>query len=487
MERSREPDTNKTELKTQRQIQTLSAIVARMQWATQLGLQYGGDRDLYQALGYPTSTELKFEDFYARYIRQDMAKAIIDRPVKATWQGPLEMLESNKMESTEFEKAWIELNKKFGLKTILTRVDRLTGIGRYGILLLGLDDTKSPEDFVNPVGLGGRELMYIKPFGERSAKIDTYEINPKNPRYGMPLYYSIEVQDIAGNASMTVKVHQSRIIHIVDDNLESEVFGTPRLEAVYNRLMDLDKIVGGDAEMFWRGARPGYHAKVDKDYTMTQQTKDDLQEELDEFEHNLRRVLVNEGLDMTALAPQVSDPSPHVNVILQMISSVTGIPIRVLTGSERGELASSQDTGEWLSYVQSRREEHAEPRIIRPMVDRFIELGILPKPGKTYSIKWADIFAQGEKARVEIGKARANALREYTYSPLAMEVLPIDAFLETCMGYTTDQIELMDEMREKSNTKEVLEEINDIMTPPVTPTTPTNPKTPTKPKVTRTR
>ena len=439
------------------QLQTLSELVARSTLAYQLGYQYGGDRDLYQALGYETG-EISYEKFYARYRRQDIAKAIIDRPVIATWQGPLEVLETNDKDQTPFEKAWIDLDKQFGLKTRLSRVDRLTRIGRYGVLLLGLDDVKKTADLVTPVTVGKRSLMYVKPFGENSAKIKTYNENSKNSRYGLPEVYSIEVSDMANGSSITVDVHHSRVIHVVDDNLESEIYGTPALEPVYNRLMDLEKVIGGDAEMFWRGARPGYQGIVDKDTQVTTAFTDSLKDQIDEFEHNLRRILVNEGVKYEALAPQISDPVNHVQVLLQMISSETGIPIRVLVGSERGELASSQDRGEWLSYVQARRREHAEPRMVRLLVDRLIQYGILPKPTSTYWVAWEDIFAQSEKERVEIGKGRANALREYTYNILAQELLPKDAFFEFCLGFTADQIELVNTMSDASSIRMIREE-----------------------------
>ena len=435
-------------------LQTLSEIIARANLATRLGLQFGGDRDLYKALGYESEMAINFDKCYGRYCRQDIAKAIIDRPVIATWQGPLELLEANTKEDTALEKAWIELDRKLGLKAILARVDRLTSIGRYGVLLLGLDDVSDQVGFEKPVKTGARKLIYVKPFSEATAKIATYEPNPKNERYGKPLLYEIKVSDVSNNKDYTVKVHYTRVVHIVQDNLESEIFGTPVLQPVYNRLMDLDKVVGGSAEMYWKGARPGYHGKVDKDYQMTQTTKDDLKTQLDEYEHGLRRFLIDEGIELKDLAPQISDPSKHVEVILKMICSETGIPMRILTGSERGELASSQDRAEWLSFVQSRRDEFAETCIVRPFVDRLIELKILPTPGKMYSVSWADLYAQSESARVEIGKARANAIREYSYNMIAQSVLPVDAFLEFCLGFTTDQIELMSTMRESEATVE---------------------------------
>lgn len=441
---------------TNEQLMTFaSQLVARASILTRLGSSYSGNRDLYQALGY-TEGELKFTDFYVKYIRHDIAKAVIDRPVRATWQGKLELLESEEENDTEFEKAWGKLNRLIGIKTKLSRLDRLTGIGRYGILLLGLDDVTSREGFGSPVAKGARKLTYIKPFGENNAPIAKFENNPKNPRYGLPLYYDIHVQEADNGVTSQVRVHHSRIVHITDEPLESDVYGTPRLEAVYNRLMDIEKLVGGDAEMFWRGARPGYEGKVAPEYTLTEEMRTALKDQIDEYEHNLRRFLINEGIDIQALQQQVSDPKSHFEVQISCVSAVTGIPQRVLMGSERGELASTQDTSEWKEYVQARREDHAEPNIVRPLVDRLIEYKILPQPKEDYTVKWNDLYSLSEKARVEIGKTRATALREYTYTPMAEAIVPPKAFFEKFLGFTTEEITLITKMQEEMISQEDL-------------------------------
>ncbi len=467
-----------------------SQLVSRALLAARLGMQYDGNRDLYKALGYKTT--LKYEDYLARYTRQDLAKAIIDRPVRATWQGPLELIESEEKEDTEFEKAWIDLDRKLGIKTKLSTLDKLTGLGKYGILLLGFDDVSDRSGFQKPIAKDSTiELVYIKAFSEQNAPIAKYETDPKSARYGLPLYYDIQVQEADNDTTTQVKVHYTRVIHIVDDPMESEIFGTPRLEVVFNRLMDLEKLVGGDAEMFWRGARPGYEGKVDPNYTITAKVKEDLIAQVDEFENNLRRLLINEGIELKALAQQIASPKEHFEVQIACISAITGIPQRVLMGSERGELASSQDSSEWKEYVQSRREDHSEPHIVRPLVDRLIDNGILPKPKKDYTVKWNDLYSLSEKARVDIGKARANALREYTYSPMAEAVVPPDAFFEFFLGLTREQITLITKQRdavisEEELSKKIIESLDPK--PEVVPgqTTPAgqkkNPSTPSTPK-----
>jgi len=432
-----------------------SALVGRANLASKMGMQsYQGARNLYEALGY--IDDLQYHDYEARYRRQDIAKAVIDRPAKATWQGPLFLQESTEADETPLEKAWKELDNTLGLKTRFSRVDRLSGIGGFGILLMGLDDVKEANDFQKPVSDGERKLLYVKPFGEGSAQISAFETDTKNPRYGMPLMYRVSISDTASGTTVTsakmasvitVEVHYTRVIHIIDDILENEVVGQPRLEVVFNRLMDLEKVIGGDAEMFWRSARPGFQGKVDPEYQMTPETKEDLKDQIDEYEHNLRRMLVNEGVEYKALEQQVADPANHVDIQLQMISAVTGIPKRILTGTERGELSSSQDASEWRSYVEGRRLDHAEPHIVRPFVNRCIELKILPKPIKgEFEVIWSDLYAMSEAEKVKIGMDRSTAIKNYTTSILSEAILSPDAFRELCLGLTDNQIVLLKQM-----------------------------------------
>ena len=64
----------------------LNALAERLGLAGMLGMQYGGDRDVYAAAGYPR--ELTFADYMARYKRHDIAKRVIDLPVDDAWLHP---------------------------------------------------------------------------------------------------------------------------------------------------------------------------------------------------------------------------------------------------------------------------------------------------------------------------------------------------------------------------------------------------------------
>lgn len=440
-------------------IQILTSVLkSRAMLASRLGMQYDGKRDIFEALGYP-KRELEFSDYFAKYLRQDIAKAVIDKPVKKTWSGPLTITEPTEREDkTPLQRDWETLNKKLQLKTQLSRLDRLVGLGKYAVLLLGFDDVNGTWDMSQPVKAGKLKLLYVRPFSEATARIAEWEDNPGDPRYGLPRRYNIDVKAPGGAGNnQSLVVHHSRVLHVVEDSMSSEVEGIPRLQAIYNRLMDLEKLVGGDAEMFWRGARPGYAGKLDKEYNIDPATKDDMMEQVEEFEHDMRRILINEGVELKALQQQIADPSGHVEVQVQLISAEAEIPKRILMGSERGELASSQDQVQWFSLIKSRREEYAEPRVVRPLVDKLIQLGVLSAPQSQeegYTVDWEDLFAPSKKEKAEVGKARTEALTKYADKPAASSFVPPRAFYKMFLGLDGAEVDEIETALEEAMQEE---------------------------------
>lgn len=433
----------------------IQVLQAQMTGITRLlrGAEYSGARDIVQALGYEPNPE--YRHFYEQYINQDIARAIIDRPVSATWRGPVEVFESHDDEDTPLEKAWRALDRRCQLKRNLIRLDTLAGLGRYAVLFLGLSDATTREAHALPVTGSGLELKYVRPLSEAHARIIDYETDATSPRYGAPSTYALTITSPGSRHTEVLTVHHSRIIHVAEATLECDYIGSSRLAPVYRRLKDLEKLVGGSAEMFWRGARPGYYGNVSPDTIMDEATKTALKEQLDEYEHNLRRFLISSGVDIQELMPQVADPTAHVEIQLQMISAVTGIPKRILTGSERGELASTEDRDNWLEAMQSRREEFVEPTILYPFIERLIEYGALPAPSapaggddssvRPYSIQWQDLWTVSQKDKAELGQLMSASLRDYLSTPMAMEILPPDMFFRLILGLSDADIELIEQ------------------------------------------
>lgn len=416
----------------ERAFAVLSALTVRADLAARMGKSYSGKRDLFEDLGYikdPT-----FADFMAKYLRQDIAAAVINKPVSASWRRPPRITESQEKE-TKFELAWQELAKKSRVYHYFARVDRLASVGQYAVLLMGFDS----QNGLNREVTSGKSLLYLMPYSESNASIKSYETDVKNSRFGLPKEYTIKIE-APGSASTSQAVHWSRVIHIAEDLLESNVKGLPRLEKILNRLQDLDLVAGGSAEMFWRGAFPGLGLKLEEGAAVGVQDEQNLTDEIEEYLHDLKRYLRLRGIDVKQLAPQVADPSNHVSVTIDLIAAASGIPKRILLGSERGELASTQDEKNWFEHVDQRRRNHCEPTILRPFIDRLIKVGVLPEPKEEYAVEWPDLMVPSDKEAAEVGEARSKALKNYVDGVGAEEVLPPSMFLRKIMGLTQDEI-----------------------------------------------
>ena len=120
------------------------------------------------------------------------------------------------------------------------------------------------------------------------------------------------------------------------------VYGAPRLQRVFNRLMDLEKILAGGGESAWRLLVPAFRASTKDDYELDPDNTE-LQAQIDEFIHKLRNWLDVEGLDVQMFGGSIVDPSPAVKGYIAMVAAATGIPQRILMEQRTGR--TGQRTG----------------------------------------------------------------------------------------------------------------------------------------------
>lgn len=360
-----------------------------------LGTRFGGKRDYYKVYGY--EEVISFEQYLAKYRRQDIAKRVVNAPAFGTWSGA-PTLDGG----SDFNTAWTAFLEAYpSLWAELERADRLSGIGQFGILLLGFDDGR-PLD--QPVG-SATKILYFQPYMQNSVTQINISDDTRSDQYGLPQLYHVQnpaMQSYFGQSPATsivrqvptpeigLKIHASRILHIAEGTLESPVLGTPRLEAVFNLLDDLIKISGGSAETFWLESRKGIHVNVDKDMTLDTGDPEALQEEIDDYVNNLSRMIRTKGVTVQALGSDVADPRGAFDVTISLISGTSGIPKRILIGSEAGQLASQQDRSNWAERIHERRIDFAEPDILRQFITKCQGAGLLPEA--TPAVEWPSGF-----------------------------------------------------------------------------------------------
>jgi hypothetical protein len=411
---SRTPPQGASSLRTAR-----STVMSRASLAAG-SVTFNGKRDLYDALGYQRL--LRPWDFRMRYKRNAVAARIVEALPKSTWRGGGEIIEDDKPEvDTEFEKAWDKLNKKYGMWSMFQRTDILAGLGRYAIMVFG-----APGDYEKPLTkLTMDTLLYLTPYSEEDASIVEFDVDRKSPRYGMPLFYSIKrvttntiaILPMVGVATppsvgtgVGLRVHYSRVQHVADGLLDDHVYGQPRLERSWNLLDDLEKVTGGGAEAYWKRADAGLQLDLDPMIELDPDEEEALEDEIEEYTHGLKRVVKTRGIKMNPLTSAVAGFKDPVDSIISQISAGTGIPQRILMGSERGQLASQQDRDNYSERVFDRRREFAEVQVIRPFIDRMIELGVLPEPKDPYEVRWPEIqnLDEVQRANVALSYAQIN-------------------------------------------------------------------------------
>ena len=457
-------------------------------------------RNINDECGYPTDP-VGADIYQELYEREAVAARVVQLWPRESWQvQPLIYEDEDVNVTTAFEKAWNDLPSQLGgavsyyrqekgspIWEITQRVDELSGIGQYGVLLLGIDDGKSfdmpldgfAEEDYNPSGFPQgvtpysanmgtfaqyyspsypqnpgpngnpttvkatrssppipkgppKKLLFLRAFPEALVQVVSYEVRPTSPRFGHPTMYQITFNDPrqeytgVGLPLASLLVHWSRVVHVADNLDSSEVFGTPRMRPVLNRLLDLRKLYSGSAEMYWRGAFPGLSLEsmpqmgpdVEIDESATQ-------DQMENYMNGLQRYLMFMGMSVKSLAPQVVDPSKQIDVQLQAICIQLGVPKRIFMGTERGELASGQDDAAWNDRLRLRQGRYLTPRVIVPLIDRLIAANVLPRP-KSYCVEWPDLTSQSAEEKAQVAFQLTQAASQYVSTGVESIISPLD-------------------------------------------------------------
>lgn len=412
-------------------------LLARSNFLTRSLANTNPQRDLDRECQYPATNGLTVDDHYVpMYERHPIARRVVDLYPQECWASVPRIYETeDNQEETEFEKAFLQLGSSLGggsfyqtqkghmLWEHLKRVDIQSGIGYFGILFLGLSDAQTSDDLRNEVQKGSNlELVYLRSFSQKNVQISTWETDPTSIRFGHPKLYKITFASPQGanqdddQIEVTKDVHWSRIIHITDNSGDNQILGTPRMQPVYNNLLDLKKLYGGSAEGYWAGAFPGISFEtapgLGADVQIDQSA---LKDAVEKYLHRMQRYIALEGMNAKSLSVQVADPTKHIESQIDAICIQLGCPKRIFMGSERGNLASSQDAGSWNDRLIERQNSHINPRIIVPFVDRLIELGVLPAPKKEdgYQIEWPDLNALSDDEKATIALKQVDAMVKY--------------------------------------------------------------------------
>lgn len=430
--------------------QASNALATRQQLLNKL---IDPNRDIDKECGYPDV--ISIDMYHQLYYRNGIASRVVNLYPEESWKEDPEIYEKDNEKDKGWAADWNDFAEKQNIYYYLARMDALSGVGEYGVLLLGIDDNKALSDPVDGVIPGvdfedikkpkkQYKLLYIRTFDQKSVTIKSYDKKISSPRYGYPEKYELTFVDptvdsshVSERTGKKVDVHWSRVVHFADNRSTSEVIGHPRMQPVFNALYDLKKIIGGGAEMFWKGAFPGYSLETIPELAAlgAEVDTDSVKRQFELYQNSLQRYIILEGMQAKSLDQQLSDPKGHFDVEIKVICASLACPHRIFLGTEEAKLAGDQDNRAWNSRVHRRQEKYVAPMIIKPFIKRLMMLGIIP-PIANLKAEFPDPSAPSDKDKAEVGEKFARAIAAYTNAMGAAELIPPMEFLTYCLGFS---------------------------------------------------
>jgi len=276
----------------------------------------------------------------------------------------------------------------------------------------------------------------------------------------MPLTYQITFNSEGTGSEMnTVVVHWTRVLHLAENCVDSPIYGEPRLRAVIENVLNITLILKGSPHMYMRGGFPGYAFEAEPDVVITEADQTAMKAQIEDYVSSMQRFLTLQGVTAKSLDVQIADPDPFIKVQVGAISAHTGIPGRMLSGSEMGHLASTADKMTWEDRVHDRQETELTPDFILPLIDRLQMLGILPPTTDEIVVTWNRVDSASQKERAEVSKIKAEALAKYASVPTAPLIVPEEHFLRHFLGFTPSVITEI--MNGESLLPDLTEDVND--------------------------
>jgi hypothetical protein len=347
--------------------------------------------------GYPQT--ITFAQFWNMYRRFGIAKNVADLPVETGWMTP-PIVEGSEQFNGDLER----MIKDQHLWKRVKGLDNRQRVGRYAGLFMRVRDGKTPSQPIEGKFGGAGALVQMIPLYEGQLTVLETENDPTADDYGQPTMYQFNGGS-AGNRNEKIRdsfsIHPSRIIIAAEDSDNGSIQGVSSLEAAFNSLMDLRKIIGAGGEGFYRNAAQSVVFSL-KDGASSKTNAPQLEafnEQFDDFTRNrMRRSFMSPGLDPNVMSSDLGDPKNHFNNALNDVAAASKTPATILIGQQTGRLASSEDGRQHMSMVNSRRENFMT-EMVTDVLDWLIKWGILP--ASEFTVEWDDLLTLSDKEKLE--------------------------------------------------------------------------------------
>jgi hypothetical protein len=389
----------------------------------------------YADFGFPTT--LSFKQLYDMYLRNGIAHAAVDKTIAKTWQENPFILDHERDGSEGGDKKETPLERDIRLRFDALRVwqrladtDARSMVGKYAAVILRLADGKKFDQPVDRVPGGLDGLVEIVPAWEGQLTVSEWDTDETSETYGQPKMFAFNEANVATGQQnhRAFNVHPDRVIVW---SKTGDLHGSSALEAGYNDLVTIEKIVGAGGEGFWKNAKSAPVLEVDKEAKIVEMAKamgvqpsevaDKMNEQVEDWQKGFDQLLMIQGMQAKTLGVTLPSPEHFFGVALQSFAASVSIPLKILVGNQTGERASTEDATDWAQTNNARRANIVVPNILT-LVRRLERFGILAA-GKDWFIDWADLTeaSMAEKIDRAVKMTEANDkmkdTREFVFTP----------------------------------------------------------------------
>lgn len=379
-----------------------ASSIVRSRLAKAFPFAYGSSakHDYYADFGWPEC--LEFDHFYKIYTRNSIAAAAVDKTIAKTWEELPSLWElPDKPADTPLEEQIEKHFRDAGIWRAMMNVDRRGMVGAYGGAIILIRDGKAldlPVDRVARI----EDIAAIIPAWEGQLQVSQWDTDITSETYAQPVMFefteqAVDISSANAKPRTNIKIHPSRVLIWSEDGT---INGRSDLEPGFNDLVDVEKIKGSGGEGFWKSSRgapiitaPQGMSYVDVQKAMggtsPEDTKDKLNDKLDDFQSGFDKGLMLGGMDAKVMTITLPQPKEFFEVNVQSFAASMQIPFKVLVGNITGERASTEDAREWARTCMSRRTNLCVP-MIQEFVRRLVAWGALP--AKDWHVGWPSLL-----------------------------------------------------------------------------------------------
>jgi len=360
--------------------------------------------DIYRDFGYPA--QLTFFQFWNMYRRFGIARRGVHVYADYTWQDePLINGDAKVVRDVEY------LVRRLRLWRRLKGLDVRQRVGRYGGMFMRVRDGKKPHEPLETKLTGVGALVAMVPLYESQLEVVSVGEDPTREDFDQPTMYRYSSSAVGTRnekAGSSFNIHPSRVIPMAEGSDNGGIYGVSALEAPYNSLMDLRKILGAGGEGFYKNAAQNVVFELADAASATRNAKllEEFNDQYDDFALNRqRRAIWTPGLTAKTLNSTLANPKEYAANSLLDVAAGFDTPLALLVGNQEGRLAGDQDTASFLQQVKSRRLNVATD-IIEDTLAWLQKHGIVA--AGSFEIEWPDITAPDDAARLANADAMAG-------------------------------------------------------------------------------